>query len=255
MTELNDHEWLLARERGEDISHVPEETRRRYRELEQLLAGLPGPIPHQGWQRRVLDAVDATHAPAVGARCESAPPPSVRSWPRASWPPSVPRHWAPHLAATPVRRRLRIATRATTALTLVLAVSLVDHGGDGASQADMAAPLVMVRRGNKLHRGGSASIGDTLVVHMKADRPSELRVYGDAGELLARCAEPEPCARDRSQRHHWFQLELVLHAPGDVRTVMFAGRAPDTVDNIEADLEAAQRANVAVHQISIIRVQ
>ena len=65
MGELEDRDWLLARERGEDVSHVPAPTRLMYSHVEWLLAALRDPVPTAGWKRRVLEALDREPAPAA----------------------------------------------------------------------------------------------------------------------------------------------------------------------------------------------
>src|ERR1051325_3610957 len=65
MTDRDDREWLLARERGEDVSHIPEDTRARYRELGQLIVSLPGRSPSPGWKQRTLAAIDQPVPPPV----------------------------------------------------------------------------------------------------------------------------------------------------------------------------------------------
>ena len=57
-TESNDYEWLLARERGEDVSHVSARTRAKYCQLDGLLKELPAYAPNPGWKQRVLDSID-----------------------------------------------------------------------------------------------------------------------------------------------------------------------------------------------------
>ena len=232
MREPDDHEWLLARERGEDVSHVPEDTRTAYQQLEQLLTALPEPVPSAGWKDRVLAALDSPGPPGLAA---------------------PPRHGTPARS----RRMWPIAggTAAATALTLMCL--LPDRGTDGRLAESIAtSSVVMVLRGEQPHRGENVSIGDVLVVVVKANRPVELRVYGDTGEPLARCADSEGCALERDAPQHGFRFELVLRSPGDVRTVLFAGDAiPRAFDNLNADLEAAQRANVSARQVSVVHVQ
>ena len=63
MTASNDHEWLLARERGEDVSHVPAPTREKYSQLDELIKELPAHAPNPGWRQRVLDAIDDPFEP------------------------------------------------------------------------------------------------------------------------------------------------------------------------------------------------
>ena len=56
--ELNDEEWLLARERGDDVSHIPAPTREAYRQLDRLIDELPAHAPTSEWKQRVFDALD-----------------------------------------------------------------------------------------------------------------------------------------------------------------------------------------------------
>src|ERR1044071_6066699 len=95
MTESNDYEWLLARERGEDVSHVPAHTRDRYSQLDRLIQDLPACAPSPGWKQRVLDSLDD---PLVTGRPRVFPSATARSRiasPHRS-PPRPPRHgrWA-----------------------------------------------------------------------------------------------------------------------------------------------------------------
>lgn len=82
MGELEDREWLLARERGEDVSHIPATTRLTYAHVEWLLAALRDPAPTAGWKRRVLYALDGAPAPGGRnprtARTERSPEPRRR---------------------------------------------------------------------------------------------------------------------------------------------------------------------------------
>lgn len=52
-----DSRWLVARERGDDVSHVSSATRAVYQELGALIARLPGRRPGADWRRRVLEAI------------------------------------------------------------------------------------------------------------------------------------------------------------------------------------------------------
>ena len=88
MGELEDREWLLARERGEDVSHVPATTRLTYAHVEWLLATLRDPAPTAGWKRRVLDALDGEPEPRSAGLAE----PDLRGgWMKCSLPARTPR--------------------------------------------------------------------------------------------------------------------------------------------------------------------
>jgi hypothetical protein len=56
-----EYKWLIARERGEDISHVLPAERAPYEELGALIGS--GMRPGAGWRQRVLDAIDAAEPP------------------------------------------------------------------------------------------------------------------------------------------------------------------------------------------------
>jgi hypothetical protein len=115
-----------------------------------------------------------------------------------------------------------------------------------------------IRRGSTPHRSGSGSvsIGDTLVVHVNIAPPFELRVYGDTGEPLARCTETQGCSLENDGNVRRFRLELELRASGDVHVVLFtSGSIPVAFQSLNADVEAAQKANVDARQIKVIHVQ
>jgi hypothetical protein len=115
-----------------------------------------------------------------------------------------------------------------------------------------------IRRGNSPHRSGSGSvsIGDTFVIQVTSDHPSELRVYGDTGEPLARCSEDQGCTVERDGNVRRFRLELVLRASGNVRAVLFTGASiPEAFQSLDADVETAQRADIAVRQVANVHVQ
>jgi hypothetical protein len=67
-----DHEWLEARERGEDIGHVPAHKREPYEKLGKMLAS--GMAPSPGFRKRVLDAIDAEEAKATEAAATDGAP-------------------------------------------------------------------------------------------------------------------------------------------------------------------------------------
>lgn len=220
MADRDDREWLLARERGEDISDIPEATRARYRELGQLIESLPGRSPSPGWKQRALAAIDQPVAPPR------------RAWQKTSW---------------------RIAG-AAVAVAAALVVILWWRAGTVADGEPIA--MAEIRRGNQPHRGGEVSIGDTLVVRADAGRAIELRVYGDTGEPLARCSDDGGCllTRDGERRH--YTLEVALRAGGDVRAVLFSAASglPPPHD-LDGDLAAAQRAGIPARQVAVFRVQ
>jgi hypothetical protein len=55
--DAKDYKWLVARERGEDIGHVPAGEREAYEQLSALIGS--GLAPRAGFRQRVLDLIDA----------------------------------------------------------------------------------------------------------------------------------------------------------------------------------------------------
>lgn len=215
MSESHDHEWLLARERGEPIGDVPPETVRRYARLERMLAELPGTEPAADWQQRVLVEIE-------------------RARPSAA-------------------RRSRV--RYMIGLSAVAAAALIFLAIRVRETPEPSAPSLTteVIAGSAVHRGGEITIGDTLVVKAQSRAPAELRVYGDAHELVARCGVEEPCY-DRARRS--FRIALDLRTPGAVRAVLFIGpRIPASGTTMAQDLEAATRAKITTLSIPPIIVQ
>jgi hypothetical protein len=250
MSEPDDQAWILQRERGEDVSHIPADTRAGYDRLAALIETLLDETPDPGWKQRVLATLDEPPARKLST------PSRHRSRHRA---------WlvAGCLAATTaVAAILAMCSRVIEAQPPAVATDRPRRPpsirpAQPGSTSD--APLITaeIRRSDAPHRGGgSASIGDTLVLHVQVDRPSELRVYGDAGEPLARCTETRGCAVERIGELRRFQLELVLRASGTVRAVLFTGDPiPDSSQNLDADVETAQRADVEARQVSFVHVQ
>lgn len=269
MTEPDDQTWILQRERGEDVSHIPAQTRAGYDRLAALIEALPEEPPDPGWKRRILAALDeppahdlspasrhrtrhrvslvagglaaAAAIAAVLALCnralEERPPAVAINRPeRRSAPPGRSTSLAPHIASV-----------------------AEDPSVTSAAEEPVTAPrpTIVIRRGDTPHRsGGGASIGDTLLLDLEVDRPGELRVYGDAGEPLARCTEAQGCTVERSGKVRRFQLQLVLRASGTVRAVLFTGDSiPEAFRNLNTDVETAQRANVEVRQVGFVHVQ
>ena len=226
MAEPEDHVWLAARERGEDVSHVPAEIRAPYDQLGNLLQALPTVEPPAGWKQRALAKLDAAQAAPIDELARRRP---LRAW---------------------------IATAAVVAAAAI--VLIVVQIQRPPARVALAEPTVQteLRRAGPSRGLGEAALGDTLIVRAVADQAIELRLYGDTGELLARCSDASGCtvARDGERRH--YTLELVLRAPGDVRTMLFvtAGRDVPARD-LDRDLQAAHDAGLAPRQVGDIHVE
>jgi hypothetical protein len=284
MTELNDSKWLLARERGEDVSHVPAYTRERYSQLDQMIQDLPTCAPSPGWKQRVLDSLDDPLIadrprifPLATARSRVAPPHRALPPPRR-WPWAVAPGVAASLAAVfavcaymgelgaPERgsrdRREVVERGHANAPSAVRAtfddpeIELLQATADDSPTAPFATTRLGVRRAARRRGAHGPNLGDTLVIEMAADRPIELRVYGDTGDPLARCTDVEGCRVERVAARWTYHLELVLRAPGAVHTVEYTGGAmPAALRDLDEDLQAARRAGVSAREISVVHVE
>jgi hypothetical protein len=255
MSESNDHEWILLRERGEDVSHVPAETRAKYERLARLFEALPGETPSAGWKQRVFAALDDPPAHDSAAVPSELPVRPFKSGPvTRSVPPGRP----------PSRRTWAIvggfATAAAFGVALILCGTLRETPGTTIALGGDPGVTTEIRLGNAQHRSGSGSVsvsrGDTLVVKGTADRPFELRVYGESGEPIARCTETIGCAVERDGNVRRFHFELTLQVLGEVRAFLFTGASiPTEFQDLNADIQMAQRANVDTKQLAVVQVQ
>jgi hypothetical protein len=215
----HDHEWLLARERGEDVSHVPAHTRATYDLLQARLGDLPDEAPGLAWRHRVLAALDE---PMPIAR----PPARSRKWMVA----------AGGLAAA--------------ALALVLVV----RHDPGALEPGYSTE---VQPNAHAHRGGAVAVDDTLVIHAQASASAELRVYDEDGSVLARCGDGggAHCKIDRDGDNRRLTLDLVLTSPGAVRSVLYTGGTMPAARDLNADQDAALRSHIATFSRDAIQVE
>jgi hypothetical protein len=231
MTQRDDREWLLARERGDDISDVPETTRAAYHQLEQLIAALPDPAPPADWKRRTLAALDAPAAPIT------APPrlePRRYRWAAVSG--------VAALAAAAVVLWFVLGPRPAPPQVAQVAV---------AAHADGPVVTTAIRPGGLKRSTAAARLGDTLVVTADADAAIELRLYGEADEPVARCNDSEGCAVVHTGAHRHYVLEHVLQVHGTVRVVVFTGTAfPATFESLDADVATAHAYGGSARQIA-----
>ena len=249
MSDTRDHEWLLIRERGGDVSHVAAATRAPYDELGELLAKLPGVAPRAGWQQRVFDAIDegdAVPADAVPADAPAlAPPKPVLAPPK----PARRRQW---IAAGAVAMAAAAAiaiyvARRPAPLQLEALLSSEPPSQLPPSGDQLALLTAEVRDGDGTPRGrDGVRLNDKYAIRLETTGPAELRLYGDTQELLATCSGGEPgCTIERDGERRRFSFEVVLRWPGEVRLVAFAGaRIPASTGELARDLDEAARAGI-----------
>jgi hypothetical protein len=279
-----DEDWLLARERGDDVSHVSPRSRARYEQLDQLIAALPERPPPAGWKQRVLDTLDAPSPrgssdalqlpPATPANAPLGPPPPRSSSDQLEAPPAIaattadrPPPRSPPATRTDADGRSTGGRRTPivrgwrawilAAAGIVVGMLVLQLFIPRPKQAP-TEPVVTIetRRGESPHRGDDVAVGDTLVVHARSDQPIELRIYGDGGESLARCTDSQGCTVERNGRLRDYTVDVPLRSPGAVRAVLFTGGTmPEPSKDLDADLEAAQAAHITARPVGTVHVE
>ncbi|MBX3159455.1 MAG: hypothetical protein KF773_26020 [Deltaproteobacteria bacterium] len=182
-----DHEWLLARERGERVVDVPASELARYERLTAHLADLDDPVPPAGWEERLLARLDAPSPPRRrAARAAVASALVLAAVAAAAW-----WLWPSHGRPAP-------------AVSLELRRGSVVHRGDEGSIGD-----TLVVRGDLPERfdlrtydeagvllarcgpdGGCASMGPPVVWEIALTSPGLVRVI-----LITGDAVPPPLGR------------------------------------------------------------
>jgi hypothetical protein len=204
---------------------------RRDEKLEELLGDLPatpvGATPSDGWQDRVLAAIDAEEAR------RAAP------WARA-------RRWVPWLV--PLGVAIVGAAAAGSALWL--------HSEP--PRAIAAAPILEVHveaAGASLPSMAPAMVGDAVVIRGAVDGAAELRVYDDAGAELVRCSAPAAdCRMTRSGERTALQLTMTLRMRGAFHPLLFAPPLPGPSAGLERDVAAAHRVSLDVIRVAPVIV-
>jgi hypothetical protein len=228
--------WLLARERGEPGPAISDATAARYARLESLIADLPRP----GWEQDVLAGIDAAEAER-DAPIARAPAPLCDPVPPARMP-TRPRRWA-------------LATAVFAAAAIVVILFAVYRGRGGAPAVLVAgSPLAFeVQPAGHAHRGSDPSVGDTLIVRGEVEGTGELRVYDETGVEQAHCTVPAAdCSVERQGTRTTLRLTMVLRAPGTLSAVLFAAPLRGPSSGLDADVEAARRAGIALTPKDIV---
>jgi hypothetical protein len=228
--EDDDVAWLLARAKGQPGPSISETSAARYEKIEALIADLPvaraGAAPREGWQDRVLAAIDDEDAGSA--------PPATRGR---------------HALATRGRARWLVPIAAIAVAAAAIIAGTLWFGGRAPGVIAMA-PVLEVNvdaAGSNLGAMAPAMIGDALVVRGAADGAAELRVYDDDGVELARCATPaQGCRVTRSGTRTRLQLTMTLRARGAVRPLLFAPPLGGPSAGLDLDLQAAGKADLEV---------
>jgi len=210
VTDDRDDIWLDARERGDNVDHVPAERRDRYARLEKRIAEMPvNERAPDGWMERVLTQVRRPSPMALG----TSPPGPAPELPRAS------ARRARWLVAAPA-----LAVAAIVVL-VVIAVTTRSTGPDVSVVFAPSGTDKLLGPEHEAHRS------DVLLVRANSDRFTAIRVYADHGKAIAGC---EHCNVDGAIR---VPLDVVDRA---VTIVTFTGCTPppasdETTDRADAE--------------------
>jgi hypothetical protein len=150
--------------------------------------------------------------------------------------PTRPRRWAP-------------ATAVFAAAAIVVILFAVYPGRGGAPAVLVAGPALAfeVQAASHAHRGSDSSVGDTLIVRGVIDGPGELRVYDETGVEQAHCTvSAADCSVEPSGTRTKLRLTMLLRVPGTLSAVLFAAPLGGPSRGLDADVEAARRAGIAL---------
>jgi len=225
--EDDDVAWLLARAKGQPGPSISPARAARYEKLEAMLAELPvtpgASTPSEGWQDRVLAAIDAEEArEATGGNL-------VRF----------------------VRRRAWLVGIVGVAAAAVAAFWLLRPRPDGPQ-----IRTVVERSAANLGAMGPAMVGDTLVVSATVDEPAELRVYDEAHKEAARCATTTgDCASRPSGSHTEIELRVRLASRGVYTVLVFSPPLGGAPEGLDVDVVNATKAPRSMKRFATDPVQ
>jgi hypothetical protein len=204
----------LARARGESVEHPDPARAEAYLRLERALAGLELPKPREGWQAKVLAAIDREEAAGTGASKPVLPPARASGANAPPRPKAVPSSESASWRATlwPI----------AAVLALAALVLLFWKGQPSGGQSE---PLALSFERSDV-RGEPApdqgAVGDTAVIEARLEG-GEVRVYRDRRELVLRCPGDPSCSQIEEGGRRVLRAKLVLKAPGSYRIVSLGG--------------------------------
>lgn len=272
-----DEAWLLARARGESVEPLEPQRVASYERLEQALRALPAPQAGEGWQAKVLAALDLP----AGAEASGKPGVTGAASAGVGRPtPETDEAAAPDGAAARVVGGARAggdgALRPSSAAggdggrlassaggarprarwpvfvpliaaALAAAALLIFLGAP--PEPDAAAVAFHFERGQTraVHGGDEAGVGDTLVLEARPAGAGELRVYRDRRELVLRCPGAKACELASDKGRPVWRAKAQLTAPGRYRAMVLSGAGlPAPAGTEDEDLGAAAKAGAKV---------
>jgi hypothetical protein len=219
--------WLLARAKGQPGPSISPARAARYEKLEAMLAELPvtpgASTPSEGWQDRVLAAIDAEDAArdATGS----------------------------NLVRFVRRRRTWLVGIVGVAAAAAAAFWLLRPDGP-------QIRAVVERSAANLGAMGPAMVGDTLVVSATVDEPAELRVYDEAHKEAARCATTTgDCASRPSGSHTEIELRVRLASRGVYTVLVFSPPLGGAPEGLDVDVVNATKAPRSMKRFATDPVQ
>lgn len=228
--EDDDVAWLLARAKGQPGPSISETSAARYEKLEALLSDLPatpaGATPREGWQDRVLAAIDEEEAGRAASAAGGARVLGSRG--RTHW-------------------HVPVGVLAVASAAVVGTALWLRQGAPGAIAMVPILDVHVEAAGSNLGAKAPAMVGDAMVVRGIVDGEGELRVYDDEGVELARCVTPaQECSVTREGTRTTFQLTMTLRVRGAFLPLLFAPPLAGPSAGLDLDLRAAGAANLDV---------
>ena len=207
--------------------------------LEALLADLPvvptTRAPRSGWQQRAAAALDAA-AQAERPEATGAERAVHGGSPGAS----------ADRAKRPIRSRRRVIA-AGSAIAVGLAVVIIAQRWTSEAVRPGEPVIALAVESGGTSRSKQPSLGDTLVVRVRAPSAGEVRLYDSDGREQARCGGAGPGCRAESSHDEITQvLAMPVHAPGSYRVVWFASAIPGPSVGHDGDIAAAVGAGITV---------
>ncbi|HEU4412028.1 MAG TPA: hypothetical protein VFS43_42700 [Polyangiaceae bacterium] len=247
-----DAAWLAARARGEAAEHPDPARAAAYVRLERALAVLEAPASGEGWQAKVLAAIDRDAEAGGGPK--GRPAEGAARGP-AGGPEAEARGEGAAVRELPARRgearqRWRSILPLVAAALAVAALWLFIQGG-AESRGEAVSYYFEGGGARGEHRDDQAAVGQTLVLRARPEGKGELRLYRDRRELVLRCPGGEGCEWASERGRALWRVKAPLTAPGRYRAIVLSGATLSAPSgNEDQDLAAAVKAGAKVDSAS-----